>query len=64
MEERVWYAVQTTREDDWGEGAWELEDAMQIADEIGANIIAVIITGGGDPVCIGEYTREEGGEWE
>ena len=60
---KIWYAVQRTREDDWGDGAWTFDEAVQMANEMGANIIAEIAIGN-DPVCINEYVRTEEGDWD
>lgn len=54
MENKLWYAVLKDREDnDWGYGSWYLDEAVELAYGIDAEIIAVIKLGD-DPVCIEE----------
>lgn len=57
-EPAIWYAVQRTREDDWGTGSTELEDAIAMLREQGRGLIAVIEQGP-DPVCVEEILFEE-----
>lgn len=49
-----WYAVQETTEDDWGTGSHDLEEAKEMADRLGYDIIAVIV----NDVCERELHRE------
>ena len=51
-----WYAVQETTEDDWGTGSHDLEEAKEMADRLGCDIIAVIV----NDVCEKELHREYG----
>ena len=51
-----WYAVQETREDDWGTGSYDYEEAAQMLKDQGHGLIAVIDEGN-DPseaVCVEE----------
>lgn len=51
-----WYAVQESREDDWGAGSYDYEEAVQMLKEQGHGLIAVIDEGN-DPseaVCVEE----------
>lgn len=57
-EPAIWYAVQRSREDDWGTGSTELEDAIAMLREQGSGLIAVIEQGP-DPVCVEEILFEE-----
>ena len=52
-EPAIWYAVQETKEDDWGTGSSDLEEALAMLREQGRGLIAVIEEGP-DPVCIEE----------
>lgn len=42
FENACWYAVQETTEDDWGIGSYLLKEAIQMANNMGCRIIAVI----------------------
>lgn len=69
MTEELWYAVLRDREDnDWGSGSFDYEEAVQMAKERNAELIAVIRTGffepegyipAGDPICIEELQAGE-----
>ena len=49
-----WYAVLMDEEDhDWGTGSCDYDEAVKMAEEMGAKIIAVI-DDGKDPVCVEE----------
>lgn len=50
-----WYAVQETTEDDWGNGSYDLDEAIEMANKSGYDIIAVIE----NDVCIDELHRGE-----
>lgn len=47
---RLWYAVQMSPDDDWGTGSFDFDEAVEMAQSIGAQLIAVIENG--------ECTRE------
>lgn len=52
--QRVWYAVLMDEEDnDWGTGSYDKTEAMEMAERMEAEKIAVIEMGD-DPVCIDE----------
>lgn len=59
---RLWYAVQTDREDDWGTGSYSLEEAKTMArkqrNTYPDTMIAVIdnTTDPNDPFCLEEIT--------
>jgi len=59
---RLWYAVQTNREDDWGTGSYSLEEAKTMArkqrNAYPDTLIAVIdnTTNPNDPFCLEEIT--------
>lgn len=58
-----WYAVQVTTEDDWENGSYSLEEAIEIAKQTeGASLIAVIEMGD-DPVCVDELRNGIELEW-
>ena len=50
----LWYAVQTDREDDWGTGSYDYNEAVQMLKRQGRGLIAVI---DGD-VCVNEIEYE------
>lgn len=50
-----WYAVQMDRTDDWGTGSFDYDKAVKMAQEMGAELIAVI---SGD-YCIDEISAED-----
>ena len=50
----LWYAVQTDREDDWGTGSYNYNEAVQMLKRQGRGLIAVI---DGD-VCVNEIEYE------
>lgn len=56
MESKLWYAAMMDREDDWGTGSYDLEEAKAIARKIGAALIAVIDNSTSNPVCVDEIT--------
>ena len=47
---RLWYAVQMSPDDDWGTGSFDFDEAVEMAQSIGSQLIAVIENG--------ECTRE------
>ena len=51
-----WYAVQESREDDWGTGSYDYEEAVQMLKEQGHGLIAVIDEGSNpsEAVCVEE----------
>ena len=55
---KMWYAVQTNPEDDWGTGSYDLEEAKRMARAQKADhpetLIAVIDNSTPNPVCIEE----------
>ena len=53
MKNKLWYAVQMDRDDDWGIGSYDFDEAMKRAKGSGAELIAVIEEGD-NPVCIDE----------
>ena len=53
--EANWYAVQATTEDAWDMGSYDWDEAVEIANERGEDIIAEIQ----DDICIAEYHRGE-----
>ena len=60
-ENKKWYAVQESREDDWGTGSYDYEEAVQMLKEQGYGLIAVIDEGN-DPseaLCVEEIEYEE-----
>lgn len=60
---KKWYAVQVTTEDDWENGSYSLEEAIEIAKQTeGASLIAVIEMGD-DPVCVDELRNGIELEW-
>lgn len=60
VEQKMWYAVQVNREDDWGTGSYDREEAIRMAREQLAEypdtLIAVIDNSTSDPVCVDEIT--------
>lgn len=50
----LWYAVQVDREDDWGTGSYDYNEAIQMLKRQGRGLIAVI---DGD-VCVNEIEYE------
>lgn len=56
---KIWYAVQRDREDDWGTGSYDKEEALEMArkqrKEYPDTLIAVI-DDCDNPVCIEEIT--------
>jgi len=56
MANKLWYAVMKDREDsDWGVGSFDKDEAIKMANDMGAEYIAVI-DDGDDPVCVDEIT--------
>jgi len=55
--ETPWYAVQRETTDEWDDGSYNLDEAIARANELGADIIAVIDVDGS--VCINELHRGE-----
>lgn len=52
---KIWYAVQKDREDEWGTGSRDKDEAVRMAKKMGCKIIAVIEEGeDGEAVCIDE----------
>ena len=51
-----WYAVQESREDDWGTGSYDYEEAVRMLKEQGHGLIAVIDEGSNpsEAVCVEE----------
>ena len=60
----LWYAVQMNSADPWDNGSFDLEEAKDIAHDLGATIIAVIDTD--TDSCISEYHKVDGywQEWD
>lgn len=56
---KKWYAVQTSREDDWSNGSYNYDEAVQMLKEQGCGLIAVIEEVGTDACCIEEIKYEE-----
>lgn len=56
---RYWFAVQRDREDEWDNGSYILGEAKDMARRMGAQLIAVIDEGNGEPVCVDEIPMEE-----
>ena len=55
-EEKLWYAVQTDCEDDWGYGSYDYEEAVDmLMSNENYNLIAVIENG----VCIEEIYKQD-----
>lgn len=54
VKSNLWYAVQETREDDWGTGSYSYNEAVQMLKNQGCGLIAVI---DGD-VCVNEIEYE------
>jgi hypothetical protein len=54
MNTTLWYAVQTDREDDWGTGSYDYNEAVKMLKRQGRGLIAVI---DGD-VCVNEIEYE------
>ena len=42
MADRLWYAVQRDRDDDWGDGSFDRKEAIKMLKEQGYGLIAVI----------------------
>lgn len=59
-EKKMWYAVLINREDDWGTGSYNKEEAIRMAREQLAEypdtLIAVIDNSTSNPVCVDEIT--------
>lgn len=55
---KLWYAVQTNTEDDWGTGSYDLEEAKAMArnqlPDYPDTLIAVIDNSTSNPVCVDE----------
>ena len=58
MPQKLWYAVQDSREDDWDIGSYDYGEALEIAKSRNARIIAVIDDHTANPVCIDEIVIE------
>ena len=56
----MWYAVMTNREDDWGTGSYDLDEAIKMArtqiNDYPDTLIAVIDNSSNNPVCVDEIT--------
>ena len=58
----MWYAALRDREDnDWGYGSHDRNEAEKMALDMGPDAFIAVIDESGDPVCIGEITREDFG---
>ncbi len=50
-----WYAVMKDKKDeDWGTGSYQLENAERMAREIGGEAYVAVIEEGVNPICIEE----------
>lgn len=54
-----WYAVQETRDDDWGIGSYDWNEAVEMAKKLGDDSIIAEIAEGENPVCVAEYINGE-----
>ena len=64
MKNKIWYAVMKDREDtDWGYGSLDLEEAKQMAIDLGSDLgtetYIAVIDDGEDPLCIDEINQED-----
>lgn len=57
-EYRFWFAAQRDREDDWGTGSYNLDEAKKMAGSFSAELVAVIDESG-DAVCVDEIMMTE-----
>ena len=55
MADRLWYAVQRDREDDWGTGSFDKDEAIEMLKNQGCGLIAVIQ----NDTCIEEIEYED-----
>ena len=57
----MWYAVMKNREDDWGTGSYNLDEAIEMArmqrKDYPETVVAVIDNHTSNPVCIKEITK-------
>lgn len=61
----LWYAVQNDSTDAWDSGSYDFSEAMQMALERNAKLIAVIDESGGESFCIDEINIDSYREfWE
>lgn len=60
---KYWYAVQRDPEDDWGSGSFDLDEAKEMARELGEETALIAVIDGdyddggnatADPICIEE----------
>lgn len=58
--EKYWYAAMKDRDDtDWGYGSFDLEEAKQMARNLGEEAYIAVIEEGNDPICIEEIRQED-----
>lgn len=58
-ESRIWYAVQTDREDDWGYGSYDRDEAIRMAKKQKEHYPDTLIAVIENDVCIEEITDLE-----
>lgn len=56
-DKKIWYAVQESREDDWGRGTYDYSEAVKMLEEQGDGLIAEIDEA--HKFCIGEFEYNE-----
>lgn len=60
IELEYWYAAMKDRDDtDWGYGSFDLEEAKQMAQNLGEEAYIAVIKEGNDPICIEEIRQED-----
>lgn len=64
MENKIWYAVVTDNDSDWGYGSYDRDEAMKMAKECAESgkytrVDLVTIEDGDDPIAIDEETIYE-----
>ena len=59
VEVRNWYAVQQDSTDAWDNGSYDMAEAIAMANEQDADLIAVIDDSGDDAFCVSEMHRGE-----
>lgn len=60
VDDKLWYAVQKDREDDWGNGSYDLDEAKEMARELREDYpdaLIAVIRENDDPECIDEITE-------
>lgn len=57
--QKLWYAVQDTTNDDWDWGSYSYKEAVDMLQEQGSGLIAVIDVTNNDPLCVNEIYYDE-----